>query len=754
MKKKIKKRTLTYFLSLTLLGIFVTAMVGVFYAREATLIKHFESTEHLARETLFNVQTVYETAQRNVNIISQSSAVKLNLDNPEGLRKELLQLKNLLGTYDDLTILTNTGDVIVSTDYNYNAGWKFRMFFQDTISTAQPQVSTAYFLPDPLRYITSFTSPIVDQDNQVQAVVAAQMNMSLVQNIVNHVKLNETGYAYLLNDKGLYLAHPHKNKILNAAFEEEVHFTKKASDHVHLKHVKGEFIGSSQTDHGKTLLVVQSKDEVLQRFKKIFWGIILVSSIIAVITILFGIRFSGSLTTPIEQLNSSIQKFSDGDSSVKVEIHSDDEIGDLAKNFNKMVQEVTEFRTKLETLVKERTDELEIAKDAAETANHAKTAFLANMSHEIRTPMNAILGFSQILKSMENDEEKKQFLSSIMTSGKTLLSIINDILDVSKLESGKFHLVLTKVSLKGILNDTVTILKNEARKKNLSLEYHIADDFPKTIIADENRIRQVMINLVGNAIKFTDEGFVKILTKWQYADELKKYISLSIQVQDSGIGIAESEQEDIFKEFIQSSNQGDKLYQGTGLGLSICKKLVNLMGGSMSIESTLRSGSTFEVHFPKIEVSTCTLGKESSSMPDYEFLDFQKNKVLIVDDNKSNLIFLKKMLTDSNAEVITAESGEEAIKLVQQDTPKLILMDLQMPKLNGYQAAETIKSHQSTKDIPIIAISASLTDENQSSFKNLFVSFIPKPVDCHGFYYELTQHLDYSYSNAESKKRA
>ena len=752
MKKRIKKRTLSYFLSLTLLGISISTLIGIFYAREATLLKHFESTDNLARETLFNVQTVYNTAERNVNVIAQNDIIRNNLSAPKTLTKELIKLKTLLGTYDDLTILNNSGEVIVSTDYNYSTGWKFRKFFQDTLSEGKTKVSTAYFLPDPLRYITSFTAPIMDSQDKVIAVVSAQMNMSLVQNIVDHVKLNDTGYAFLLNDKEQYLAHPDKDMILNktALADSQNQQSKQVITYVNNQ----KFIGSSQTEQGKTLTVIQNKTEVLKEFKNILWGIVAVSSILAILALLFGIRFSNSLTTPIEELNSSIQKFADGDSSARAEIHSDDEIADLAKNFNEMVKEVNQFRTELQSLVKERTDELEEAKDAAETANHAKTTFLANMSHEIRTPMNAILGFSQILQNLENDDEKKQFLGSIITAGKTLLSIINDILDVSKLESGKFSLILTQTSMKSIYEDTCAILKNEARKKKLSLEYKIPDDFPRTIIADENRIRQVLINLVGNAIKFTDEGFVKILTKWQYADELKKYISLTIQVQDSGIGIDDSEHEEIFKEFIQSSNQGDKLYQGTGLGLSICKKLVHIMDGSMNIESSLNKGSTFEVHFPKMEVSTCNLEVADSGNADFEFLNFNNNKVLIVDDNKSNLVFLKKLLNGKNADVIMSNSGEEAIKKLQQEQPKIILMDLQMPGLNGYQTAEAIKSQPKSKDIPIIAISASLIDEKQNSANKLFAAFVPKPVNSYVIFSELTNYLEYSYSKEDYTKRA
>jgi len=754
MKKKIKKRTLTYFLGLTLLGIFTSTIVGIYFAREATIAKHHESCQNLARETLFNIQTVYDNALKNINVISQNDLIKNNIQDDKTLRKELIKLKSLFSTYDDITLLNKEGGVIVSTDYNYNSGWKYRDFFADTISTKTPQTSNAYFLPDPLRYITSFTASVLDGQGNLIAIVSAQLNMASIQNIVNHVKLNDTGFAYLLNEKELFLAHPDKDKILQKASLEDLKTLKENPLKFTTYLDESEYIGSSHSHMEKTLVVIQKRTEVLKEFNKILYGIIISSSLVAIIVMFFGFRFSNSLTSPIEELNSAMNKFSKGESNIRTQIHRDDEIGELSTSFNAMIDEVMHFRTDLENLVKERTEELEEAKDAAEAANQAKTAFLANMSHEIRTPMNAILGFSQIMQEMETDEEKKQFLSSIMTSGKTLLSIINDILDVSKLESGKFHIVLTKASLNAIFADTCTILKNEANKKKLTLDYTIPEDFPKLIIADENRIRQIMINLVGNAIKFTDKGFVKIVSKWEYGDDLKKYISVSIQVQDSGIGIAADEQEDVFKEFIQSKNQGDKLYQGTGLGLSICKKLVTLMGGTMRVESSLHQGSTFEINFPKMEVSSFDLPFKENTDLSLDFLNFQQNKVLLVDDNESNLIFLEKILKDRNVEVILSKNGEDAIKKLQNIEPKIILMDLQMPKINGFQAAETIKSQTSTKDIPIIAISATLVDENTDSFKNLFEAFIPKPVNITHLYDELTNYLEYSYNKEGFSKKA
>ena len=755
MKKKIRQRILLNFLSISLLGIILVTATGVYFAREATLQKHFESTGKLAEEVLHNIKNVYSNASRNVKVISQSPEIVRNLENSQTLKIELVKLKDLLGTYDDLTLLSPQGEVITSTDYNFNSGWKFREFFKGTVKESAPQVSSPYFLPDPLKYITSFTSPVLSDDGKVLAVVTAQLNMEEIQKLTDHVKLGDTGYCFLINHDQLYLSHPDTDKILKKCSEGIWKQLTAGSERLKIKRNDTDFIGNSHTSNNLYLSILRNKKEVLGSFNDIFINILIIGCLVAILAIILGNSFSRSITTPIEQLHEAIHRFTEGDSTARAEIISDDEIGELSEDFNKMVEEVTAFRNKLEELVKDRTEQLEIAMAAAEAANQAKSAFLANMSHEIRTPMNAIMGFTQILQQMEKDDEKQYFLASIITGGKTLLAIINDILDLSKLESGRFNITLSQISLKSILIDTLSILKNEARKKNLELTYEIDDKFPSIIICDEHRLRQVMINLVGNAIKFTDKGYVKIRTNWKYIDDINKYIDLEIQVCDSGIGVDESEQDEIFKEFVQSQNQGDKLYQGTGLGLAICKRLVTLLGGSLSIKSVLKKGSIFTIHFPKIEISDNVLIQDTfSGNLFHEFTDLQDSKIFIVDDNKSNLIFLQKFLSQLNCDVFIVENGHDALKYARERKPDVILMDLKMPGMDGFQTAEAMKSDPEIAKIPIIAVSASLVDEKESSFKNLFVSFLPKPVNTDLLLSELTALLKRKTTANELKEKA
>lgn len=750
MKKRIKTRILSYLIGLTLLAIILATFTGVFFAREASLQTHFESTNQLAKEILHNVNEVYKVASNNVTVISENSLIKESLEDPIKLKTELTKLKKILGTYDDITILSPEGTVVTSTDYNYPGAWKYHGFFQNTIKLKSVQISNAYYLPEPLRFITTFTAPVYDSNGDIIAVVAAQLNMAQIQSIVQHLSLDLAGHAYLIDKNKLYISHPNDEKILSTV---ELNLQKKIdakASHLQLNSHKSEYIGNFATENGRTFVILQEKNEVLSYFHDIFWNMLIVSLGIAILALLIGLKLSQSLTKPIEDLNKTIHKFKLGDSTARAHVTTEDEIGELATDFNLMIKEVTEFREQLEELVKTRTDDLEKAKDEAESANRAKSSFLANMSHEIRTPMNAILGFSQILHKMENNEEKKTFLFSIITGGKTLLSIINDILDLSKIEAGKFSLMLSQASLKSILQETCTLLNNEARKKKLDLSFEIEDGFPQMIILDELRLRQIMINLVGNAIKFTDSGSVKLIGKFKFCDEHKKFTSISIEVSDTGIGISADEQESIFNDFIQSEKQGDKLYQGTGLGLAICRKLVTLMNGTLEVESALNQGSTFKVHLPKVEVSEIMIEDDSylNSLAN-SYLDFENSKVLIVDDNEDNINFISKLLESHNLQLKTAHNGEDAIEIAQQMMPDLILMDLKMPKLSGQKSAKTIKEHTSTKGIPILAISASIVDENGDSFKSLFEAFIPKPVSSEKLYRVLMEYLPHSYSKKE-----
>jgi polar amino acid transport system substrate-binding protein/two-component system sensor histidine kinase EvgS len=389
-------------------------------------------------------------------------------------------------------------------------------------------------------------------------------------------------------------------------------------------------------------------------------------------------------------------------------------------------------------------EQLKLANIKAQEATKSKSEFLANMSHEIRTPMNSIIGFSDLLAKTIKDPIQKDYLNSIQTGGHALMAIINDILDLSKIEAGKFQIEKQAINIKNLSKEIQTIFEVKINQKNLSFIVDINKNLPEVLILDSVRLRQVLINLIGNAIKFTTIGTITYKIDFKYKDDKKNSLDLIITIKDTGRGIPKELHKKIFDAFEQTSNDDATVHTGTGLGLAICSKLVKLMDGDIKLESEVQKGSDFIITLYDVEVGTTI--QEEEEIFDIPDVEFENATILVVDDIAENRKLVNATLAKNNFTLLEAKNGQEALDIVKnhKENIDLILMDLRMPIMNGYEATIKIKELDTKHSIAIIAFTASVMNKDIEQINaHKFDGYIRKPVIHNELISILMQHLKY-----------
>lgn len=409
------------------------------------------------------------------------------------------------------------------------------------------------------------------------------------------------------------------------------------------------------------------------------------------------------------------------------------------EGYHSIVRDITE-RKQAENLRK--------AKELAERSAKMKEQFLANISHEMRTPMNAILGMSNLLLHSDLDREQDSYITSIKQSSQNLLGIINDILEISSLQHGNVQLRQKEFQLRELVQNLVNVISYRAKQKGLELILYIEDSIENRLIGDPLRVNQILMNLVGNAVKFTDSGIVKILVK--NGGENEDSTKIVFEIIDSGIGIPNDKLDAIFETFVRVENSKGKLYPGTGLGLSICKQLVEMQGGKVKVTSEEGIGSTFSVEMPF---------KKSNIAPEDNIIEERKPsrvklnlnrpvRVLLAEDHKINQIVAKKTLEkefDSNVEVVIAENGQIAVDYLKEEDFDIILMDIQMPEMDGYEATAYIRENfdEPKRSIPIFAMTAHTHMAKGEKFKEYGMDeCVLKPFEPNDLFTKIAKHVN------------
>ncbi|NOU50460.1 response regulator [Pseudoalteromonas sp. JBTF-M23] len=604
---------------------------------------------------------------------------------------------------------------------------------------------------------------IINEQNKLVGLLAGSIPWREIDRLTTLIKENiehsftDKARVMIVSAHGAFIYHWDKDKVIHlrrnntglvvndmGEYEAQIQYISEQSDSklkaIGLRMVAGHtgYEMLTNMDHGQVdhiffapiesagfSIAMVLPDEVIfaqvQSLQNLLW---MVLAGVFVMVLFIAWWLSAKLYAPIEALTTAAQQLSSGHYDYPISSYGKDELGDLARAFKHMRKELEQRGNSLEKRVQVRTEKLKEAAQQAQRSTHAKSRFLANMSHEIRTPLNGILGTIELLKECDDlNSEQAQLLHVCSQSSTHLLNVINNILDLSKLEEGQAEAQISCFSVMELVDSTVNMVKPLADEKSLTLDTNISPTVPQFVRSDIARLQQVLINVLSNAIKFTENGYVHLDVEHQsYASQ----DILKIVVSDTGIGISEQDLDLVFEPFKQAQESATNRYAGTGLGLSLCKELLTLLGGTIHMESQQGVGTKVFITLP-VEIADDISEQNLDTLQ--QLPELLTGSVLLAEDNDVNLVVVSTMLVKLGLEVSTAKDGILALELLEQKHFDLVLMDVHMPNLDGLETAKRIRQTNKYRHLPIIAFTANIFSEDINACFNAGMDdFISKPV--------------------------
>ncbi len=779
-----------YFAGLVTLALLVSGVIGMYVTFRDNKSALLDLQREKASAAASRIQAFAQEIEHQIGWLGLPQP---GVSTPEERRFECLKLLRLVPSVTDLAQIDREGlEVLRVSRLSMNVSGSREDFSKDPRFTV-PKSGKIYFSPVYFRketepYITISMAGLTESTG----IVVAEVNLKFILDVITRIKIGEKGLAYVVDSQGRLIAHPDISQVLKKRDLSSLVQVKAALGP--RSQAQAESVAVARNADGAEVLTAFSSIEGLgwhvfveQPIEEAFaplngalkrTGILLLGGL--AFSLVAGVFLARRMVEPIRAVQAGAARIGAGTLDQSIEVKTGDELEALAEQFNSMAGRLKESYSVLERKVEERTRELsdalgkqtataaaldqrsqdlsaalneaEVARKAAdehsaeaeaerkraEAANQAKSVFLANMSHELRTPLNAVIGFAQLMdRDRSLAKENREHLGIILRSGEHLLGLINDVLSLSKIEAGRVTLTQGAFELQPFLNGLSEMMQARAEAKGLDLLFK-AKDLPRgAVLGDDSKLRQLLINLVGNAIKFTKKGHVALRASWREERAV-------FEVEDTGPGMTPAEREQLFQPFVQTET-GEKAREGTGLGLAISRRFARLMGGDISVESAPGTGTTFVV--------TVDLPLAAGGAPGHagerarkvvRLASGQDLRILVVDDILENRLLLGKLLESVGFEVRQAANGQQAVDLWRTYRPHLIWMDMRMPVMDGLTATRLIREAEDRSEarVKIVALSASALDHERAAVKSLGCDdFLAKPYRESAIFEKLAEHL-------------